>query len=280
VRLDDAWLARLLAFLRLHELPGLFLFVLLEEAGVPLLIPGDTLVAAAGARPGQTPIGILTVIALASVAATLGSSILYVIVRRGGRPLLERYGRLVHLEPGRLRRLEGWFARYGPAAIVIGRLIPGLRTPTTIMAALAAVPYRTFGPSTALASVLWATLYVGLGAALGREGPVLLAAFHALLRPIAGLTAVALVVGLAGIVWRWRARRLTSSPTEAIARGRVDRRQPCDGPSSTATTTTKDLRHDACPRGDGAEDTRRDAEGLWSGCTAVVAVTEDGEART
>jgi membrane protein DedA with SNARE-associated domain len=162
----SAWF---LAVYAANELPALFVFLLIEEAGVPLLFPGDTLIMAAGARPDRTLAGALLVLAAASSAAALGSSVLYALVRRGGRPLLVRYGRFLHLSERRVATMEGWFRRHGALAIVVGRLVPGLRTPTTVMAGLFGVPYRTFAPATAVAALLWAAAYYLLGALLQRQ---------------------------------------------------------------------------------------------------------------
>jgi membrane protein DedA with SNARE-associated domain len=150
-----------------HEFPGLFLFLLVEEMGVPLLIPGDTLIIVAGARD-RTVGSAMLVIGVSALAAALGSSILYELMRRGGRPLLARYGPYLHLHPRRVAQLERQFQRHGALAIVVGRLVPGFRTPTTIMAGIFGVPYRTFVPSTMAAAVIWAATYFYLGAALER----------------------------------------------------------------------------------------------------------------
>ena len=152
-----------LSLYAIHEALGLFLFLLIEEAGVPLLFPGDVLIIAAGARPDRTPDRVLLVLGSAALASTMGSSLLYLLARCGGRPLLERYGRFLHLSEGRLATVERWAERHGAPAIVLGRLIPGLRTPTTIMAGIALIPYRTFAPATALAAVLWAASYYAIG---------------------------------------------------------------------------------------------------------------------
>ena len=77
-----------------------------------------------------------------------------------------------------LSTVAGWAERHGAPAIVLGRLIPGLRTPTTVMAGIALIPYRTFLPATALAAVLWAAGYYAIG--VFAEGP-----WHALLAFIA-----------------------------------------------------------------------------------------------
>lgn len=199
--------AALLAFYRAHELPGIFLFLLIEEMGLPLIVPGDALIAAAGARGHRTTPEVLLVILVAAAAAALGSSVLYTLVRRGGQPLLARYGRYLHLTPERVATMERRFRRHGALAIVVGRLVPGLRTPTTVMAGLFGVPYCTFAPATAAAAVAWATLYYVLGAALERAWREVLLATAARAQSVAAVAvALAVVASAAAMVWTRRAR--------------------------------------------------------------------------
>jgi membrane protein DedA with SNARE-associated domain len=163
----SAAISALVVFYAEHEALGLFLFLTVEEAGVPLwFLPGDTLVMAAGAQSGRTPGSTLLILLAATLGACLGSSVLYAIARRGGRPLLDQYGPAMHLNAHRVTTVEGWLRRYGALAIVVGRLIPGFRTPTTVLSGLLAVPYYVFAPATAVAAVLWAALYFFAGALL------------------------------------------------------------------------------------------------------------------
>lgn len=154
---------QMLAFYLAHEFPALFLLLLIEEAGVPLPVPGDTLVALAGTRHHQTIPYIAGALATSSLAVFLGSSFLYTIMRRGGRPLLNRYGRFLLLKPERMRRVELWMNRHGPIAIVWGRLIPGLRIPTSVVAGLSDIPYRVYAPANAISALVWSAVYFWLG---------------------------------------------------------------------------------------------------------------------
>jgi membrane protein DedA with SNARE-associated domain len=166
----SAIVGSLLAFYSANEALGLFLFLTVEEAGLPVwFLPGDALVMAAGARPGNTPATVLLILLAVTGGAFVGSTVLYTLVRRGGRPVLDRYGRFLHLNQKRITTVEGWLHRYGPLAIVAGRLIPGLRTPTTVMAGLFEIPYRIFAPSTALAALLWALIYFFAGSLLASQ---------------------------------------------------------------------------------------------------------------
>ena len=172
----SAIVTALLGVYSANEGLGLFLFLMVEEAGVPLwYIPGDALVMAAGARPGNTPATVLLILLAATAGAFIGSTALYTMVRRGGRPVLDRYGHFLHLNEKRITTLEGWLHRYGPVAIVAGRLIPGLRTPTTVMAGLFEVPYWVFAPSTAFAALLWTLLYFFAGSLLASQWQSLVA---------------------------------------------------------------------------------------------------------
>ncbi len=188
-----------------YQLPTLFALIMVEEIGVPLPLPGDTLIAYAGAHTGRTPLGAVEVISTVALAATLGSSLLYLLARHSGPVLIRKVSRVLHLHPERLDRLEASFRAHGAIAIVIGRLVPGLRTPTTVMAGLSGVPYRTFVPSTALAAVIWSAFYYFLGGALRHvRAPFLMWIQR---EPDQAWSAFALLVGIMAVCLWYRQRR-------------------------------------------------------------------------
>lgn len=193
-----------------YGLWGLFALLLVEEAGVPLPAPGDTLIALAGAQQGRTFEYTAQVLGLCTLAVFLGSSALYWAMRWGGRPFLNRYGRYIRLNPKRMERIEGWITRRGTVAIVLGRLIPGLRVPTTVMCGLSGVPYRVYAPSAALAGLVWSGLYFLIGALLRHRVGVLTAYITGLFDTVSDSTLLsALVVALliAALVGAWHAYR-------------------------------------------------------------------------
>jgi membrane protein DedA with SNARE-associated domain len=201
-------LARLvLAWYGAHELLGMFLFIGVEEAGIPLFFPGDLLLVAAGARGGGNADAV-AVCLVAAAATSVGSSVLYAVARQLGRPLLRRYGRCLHLSEDRIERVGCAFRRHGAIAIVVGRVVPGMRTPTTVMAGLFGVPYRTFAPATTGAGVLWALIYFYAGAALAGSWHDLGDA--ALAHPAVPLALAA--AGLASLLVARRIRRRAPDP--------------------------------------------------------------------
>lgn len=200
-----------------HEYAAIFFLLLLEEAGLPLPVPGDTLIALAGARRFQTPGYVVLVLFLTTAAVFFGSSILYYLMRRGGRPLLEKYGKYLHLNEKRLHQMENWFEKRGPAAIIVGRLIPGLRIPTTVIAGLSGVSYRVFGPTAAFAGLLWASIYFVAGALLDRNARLFSTLYTSLLDVLSDWAIVIALIVLVSVgTWfvRRHAHRRTASVPE------------------------------------------------------------------
>jgi len=139
---------------------GLFLILLIEEGGVPLPIPGDLFIASISALPSTNYFLILITVTLATL---IGSTILFTLARKFGRKLLEKYGKYIKVTPEKIKRIEKWFKKYGGITIVIGRLIPGLRIVTPIVAGLFGVSYNSFWFYTAIAAIIWANIYYLIG---------------------------------------------------------------------------------------------------------------------
>lgn len=162
----------LLNFFNVNQIPALFVLLLLEEAGIPIPIPGDTLILLAGTQAHTKLLRESILVVLVSCIATiLGSSVLFGVMRKGGRPFLLKYGRYIRLSPERVERVERWLARHGRVAIVLGRLIPGLRIVTTVVAGLSDMAYRDFLVATSIAAVIWSAAYFWMGTLFGRSAP-------------------------------------------------------------------------------------------------------------
>jgi membrane protein DedA with SNARE-associated domain len=97
----------------------------------------------------------------------VGSWLGWAIGRAGGRPLLERHGRLLHLPPPRLARAERWFARYRSWAVLLGRVTPVARSFVSIPAGVFRTPFAAYSLLTAVGSAIWAFALAGAGYALG-----------------------------------------------------------------------------------------------------------------
>jgi len=154
-------------FLEKWHYLGLFAVIFAEEAGVPLPVPGDVFIAAMGFLARGAPREFLVAAAIVTAATVLGASILFTVSGRLGRPLLLRIGSRFGYTEERNARIEAWLARRGAAAVVIGRLIPGLRIVMTVVAGALHLRRGVFTLGTFLAGLVWATLYFWIGSLLG-----------------------------------------------------------------------------------------------------------------
>jgi membrane protein DedA with SNARE-associated domain len=131
--------------------------ILLESMGIPL--PGEITLISASLFATTGEIQIWGVAIAASIGAIVGDSIGYAIGRRGGRPLLERFGRRFpkHFGPAHLARAERTFAKWGVWAVFFGRFVALLRILAGPLAGALHVPYRKFLIANATGGIVWAT---------------------------------------------------------------------------------------------------------------------------
>jgi membrane protein DedA with SNARE-associated domain len=109
----------------------------------------------------------LTMVLAGSIGYILGSIGGWAIGRYGGRPLAERHGRLLHLGPERLARAERWFDKHDDSAVLIGRVVPVVRSFISIPAGIFRMPLGKYTLLTIPGSVAWCFAFAGIGWAFG-----------------------------------------------------------------------------------------------------------------
>ena len=101
---------------------------------------------------------------LASLASNLGSIPAYWVGARGGRPMVERYGSYLLLSRHDLDRVDRFFSRFGSLAVLLGRMLPIVRTFIAFPAGVAKMNLVKFHVYTFIGSWPWcyALAYVGM----------------------------------------------------------------------------------------------------------------------
>ncbi|MCW2986658.1 MAG: DedA family protein [Conexibacter sp.] len=108
------------------------------------------------------------VLALAGTLGYLAGAVGgWAIGRWGGRPLIERHGRWLHLSPQNFARAERWFARRGRLAVFLGRLTPVVRSFISIPAGALESPLGPYTVLTLAGSAIWCFGFAAVGWALG-----------------------------------------------------------------------------------------------------------------
>jgi membrane protein DedA with SNARE-associated domain len=105
----------------------------------------------------------------AAIGSVLGASITYWVARLGGRPLVDKLARWVRIDSAHIARAEKQFQRWGTGLVLVGRVMPGIRTLINIPAGLSCMPFTLFFVVTFIGSYVWCTLLIGAGYVLGNE---------------------------------------------------------------------------------------------------------------
>jgi membrane protein DedA with SNARE-associated domain len=175
-----------------------------QSACVP--IPSEVIMPFAGFALAHSRLDLVILATLAALASNIGSIPAYWVGAHGGRPMVERFGRYVLLSRRDLDIAERFFAKYGSITVLVGRMLPIVRTFIALPAGIAKMNKFRFHLYTFLGSWPWcyALAYVGmkLGAQFATD-PRVKEVFH---RFHLGVEAV-IVLGFAWFVWtHWKNR--------------------------------------------------------------------------
>jgi membrane protein DedA with SNARE-associated domain len=169
---------------------------------------------AAGAIAGQHGPSLVVAILVGSLGYLAGSLAGWALGRAGGRALVERHGRWLHLGPERFARAERWFDRYGAAFVFFGRLTPLLRSFVSIPAGVLEFPLVPYTALTALASLIWCAAFGVAGHALGAHWDEV----HHAFKYADYVVLVLVVLGAAWLLTRSLGRRTRAVPPSRARR--------------------------------------------------------------
>jgi membrane protein DedA with SNARE-associated domain len=170
----------IVAFIKHQAIFAPMLLLVLEEAGVPLPLPGDVFIIYSGYQVTRGAITYAVSYTLILAATLLGSSILFLLSKRFGQTVVLKLGNYIHFNKKKLDLLEEKFRKYGVLVIIFGRHIPGFRVPITIFAGMSKISYKQFILSTLVSVVFSITFNLALGEKLGPRAARLLHAHHSL----------------------------------------------------------------------------------------------------
>ena len=194
-----AWLAGIIiAVISATGYLGILILMAIESACIPL--PSEVIMPFSGYLVSTGRFDLVLAATAGALGCNLGSIVAYELGKRGGRPAIERWGRFVLIGPGELDTADRFFARWGSAAVLIGRLLPVIRSFIAFPAGIARMPLVKFHLYTFIGSWPWCFGLAWVGMVLGEKwdsDPRVKAAFHS-----ADAVILALIV-LAGVAFVW-----------------------------------------------------------------------------
>ena len=147
---------------------GVGLLVALESVFPP--IPSEVVLPLAGFLAGQGRMGFGAVVAFATAGSLLGALVLYRLGTVLGTDRLERLAdRLPLMDARDVQRADAWMVRHGSWAVLLGRMVPGVRSLVSIPAGVQRMPLWRFVLLTTVGSAVWNVLFVSLGFLLGEQ---------------------------------------------------------------------------------------------------------------
>lgn len=166
----------------------------LESACIPL--PSEIIMPFGGYLVWSGQLHLWGVVLAGTLGNVAGSLAAYYVGLYGGRAAIERYGRYVHLSRRHVEQAERWFAKRGSVSVLIGRVLPVVRTFISLPAGMARMPLGQFALYTFIGSLPWVYVLTWAGVVLGREWEYTGHYMHPFTYGVAG----AIVIGTA-VLW-------------------------------------------------------------------------------
>jgi membrane protein DedA with SNARE-associated domain len=158
---------------------GIMLLMAIESACIPL--PSEIIMPFAGYLVSTGQFNLFAAATAGALGCNLGSIVAYEAGKRGGRPFVERWGRYLLIGADELDVADRFFHRWGSLAVLVGRLLPVIRTFIAFPAGIARMPLVPFHLYTFLGSWPFCLALAWLGMTLGdkwNSDPRVKAAFH------------------------------------------------------------------------------------------------------
>ncbi|MHB2027335.1 MAG: DedA family protein [Acidimicrobiales bacterium] len=169
---------------------GYFALVVLSIATAACIpLPSEVIFVLAGALcttavTGHAQFSLWLVIVVGTVGTLVGSIIAYEVSRSLGREIVDRWGKWILLSHRDLDNSQRWFEKYGSATVLVGRVMPVVRSFVSVPAGIAEMNRARFIVLTTIGSAIWVVLLGALGEAAGANWTRVSHDFHDSQTPI------------------------------------------------------------------------------------------------
>jgi membrane protein DedA with SNARE-associated domain len=162
-------------------------------------IPSEVIMPVAGMAAARGKMGFAGAVASGTAGAMLGNIVWYLAARALGhdrlRPFIQRHGKWLTLDWADVERVHRWFDRHGIALVLIGRVIPTIRSIISIPAGLLDMRFRNFVIASTIGTAVWTAVLTGAGYKLQEN-------FQDIAKVIGPLSNLVLVTLAAIYAWR------------------------------------------------------------------------------
>jgi membrane protein DedA with SNARE-associated domain len=147
------------------------LLMLLENIFPP--IPSEVVMPVAGIVAGRGDLNVALVIVFGTIGAVVGQLLWYwlglKVGEEGLKRLARKHGRWLTVSPKDIDKADDWFDEHGAKAVLLGRMVPGVRTLISLPAGLSEMPMKKFLLYSSIGSGVWTSALAIAGYALGER---------------------------------------------------------------------------------------------------------------
>ncbi len=147
--------------------PGIIFLMALESCALP--VSSEIVLGFSGFLSGEGKLNFYLVVLSATLGTLIGSSLLYYIGKKGGRPLIEKYGKYFLINRRELDKATEWFKKYGGLAVFVGICLPVVKTYIGFPPGASLMNYKKFGFYIVLGSLVYNAAVAYLGMIVGRN---------------------------------------------------------------------------------------------------------------
>jgi len=156
--------------------PGIFVLMLVESCGIPM--PSEVIMPFSGFLVADGKMTLLWITIAGTFGNLAGSLLAYWIAWKGGRPLIEKYGKYILISKHDLDLADNWFKRFGDLTVFFGRLLPVVRTYISFPAGISKMNVWRFSIFTFLGALPWTLLFGWLGVKMGANWELIREKLH------------------------------------------------------------------------------------------------------
>ncbi|MBL1208369.1 DedA family protein [Geminocystis sp. GBBB08] len=176
---------------------GIALLMFSENLFPP--IPSELIMPLAGFSVSQGQMGLVPAIASGVIGTILGAFPWYYLGRIFDESKLEKlanqYGKWIFVSGGDIQKANKWFNRYGNIAVLLGRLVPGVRTLISLPAGINNMKMSSFIIYSTIGTLIWISLLTTAGYLLGEN-------YTLIEKYIAPISKIALLsIGFLFVIW-------------------------------------------------------------------------------
>ena len=180
---------------------GIGVLMAIQTTGIPM--PSEVIIPFAGYLILSGRFSLLGIAVVGGLGSALGASVAYLIGFKGGRALVEKYGRWILISQNDLMVTGKFFSRFGAVSAFVGQLLPVVRSFIGFPAGMAKMKYLKFVVYTFVGSFFWSLILAFVGMKLGENWVMLR-------EKLKGFDVAIVVLIVAGVAW-WVYRHVKNS---------------------------------------------------------------------